>query len=244
LVRGCYLVGLSDNLINKINNSYFMKENKPKEITLNFIKDIQTREKRIANFLGYKIIIHKNVFPVDSPFSFSSTITAKRIPESAGIVLDVGTGTGVQAIISAERGAKKVIAIDIDNNSLENARENVKFHKLENVIEVRKSDLFENIKKEEKFDLIISQLPFADADYKNPVGHFLFDAGFKLHERLLKDAKKHLNKNGKVFVPSGDVANEKRLLELIGKYGYEVINVEQEKFQGLNWKLYVLKCKD
>ena len=24
-------------------------------------------------------------------------------------------------------------------------------------------------------------------DYKNPVGHFLFDADFRLHERLLKD---------------------------------------------------------
>jgi release factor glutamine methyltransferase len=220
-----------------------MSQNKPQEITLNFIKDIQTREKRVADFLGTKIIIHQNVFPVDSPFSFSSKITAKRITENAGIVLDVGTGTGVQAIIAAEKGAKKVLAIDIDDNSLENAKENVAFHKLEKIIEVRKSDLFSNIKKDEKFDLIISQLPFADVNYKSKVGHFLFDADFKLHERLLKDAKNHLTEKGKIFIPSGDVANEKRLIELIHQYNYDILSVEEEIFQNLKWKLYTLKPK-
>lgn len=220
-----------------------MSKNKPQKITLNFIKDIQTREKRVADFLGIKIIIHKNVFPVDSPFSFSSEITAKRIPENAGIILDVGTGTGVQAIIAAKKGAKKVLAIDIDDNSLENAKENVAFHKLEKIIEVRKSDLFANIKKSEKFDLIISQLPFADVDYKAPVGHFLFDADFKLHERLLKDAKNHLTEKGKIFIPSGDVANEKRLIELIHQYNYDILSVDEEIFQNLKWKLYTLKPK-
>ncbi len=221
-----------------------MAESKPQEITLNFIKDIQTREKRIAEFLGEKIIIHKNVFPVDSPFSFSSKITAKRIPKNAGIVLDVGTGTGVQAIIAAKRGAKKVIAIDIDDNSLKNAEENVRLHKLKKVIEVRKSDLFSNIKETEKFDLIISQLPFADVDYKTSVGHFLFDADFKLHERLLKDGQAHLNKNGKIFIPSGEVANEEKLNKLIKKYNYRILKIEEETFQNLKWKLYILGKND
>ncbi len=171
-----------------------MPPNKPKKVTLNFIKDIQTREKRIAEFLGEKIIVHKNVFPVDSPFSFSSKITAKRIPKNAGVVLDVGTGTGVQAIIAAKRGAKKIIAIDIDENSLKNAKENVEFHKLEKIIELRKSNLFENIDKKEKFDLIISQLPFADVNYKNKIGHFLFDVDFNIHKEFLENAKKHLTK--------------------------------------------------
>lgn len=217
-----------------------MVNDKPQEITLNFIKDIQTREKRIAEFLGEKIIVHENVFPVDSPFSFSSKITAKRIPENAGIVLDVGTGTGVQAVIAAKRGAKKVIAIDVDDNSLKNIYENIKLHKLEKVIELRKSDLFDNIKDDEKFDLIISQLPFADIDYKTPVSHFLFDAGFKLHERLLEGAKTHLSEGGKIFIPSGEVANEKRLNELIIKYNYKILRIEEELFQNLRWKLYVL----
>lgn len=217
-----------------------MLKNKPQEITLNFIKDIQTRGNRVVDFMGYKIIVHKNVFPVDSPFSYSSKITAKRISKNVGTVLDIGTGTGVQAIISAKRGAKKVIAIDIDDNSLKNAEENVKLHKLKKIIEVRKSDLFDNIKETEKFDLIISQLPFADLDYKVSVGHFLFDADFKLHERLLKDGKAYLNADGKIFIPSGEVANEEKLNKLIKKYDYKILKIEEEMFQNLKWKLYIL----
>jgi release factor glutamine methyltransferase len=221
-----------------------MGEDKPQKITLNFIKDIQNKEKRVADFLGHKIIIHKNVFPVDSPFSFSSNITAKRIPENAGTVLDIGTGTGVQAIIAAKRGAKRILAIDIDNNSLKNAKENVIFHKLDKVIEIRKSDLFVNVKENEKFDLIISQLPFADLDYESPIRHFLFDAGFKLHERLLQKAKTHLNSKGKILIPSGDVSNEKKLLDLIERYNYNVLEIQEEIFQRLKWKLYVLGKSD
>ena len=220
-----------------------MAQNKSQEIILNLIKDIQTREKRVADFLGYKIIINKNVFPVDSSFSFTTKIIAKKIPENAGIVLDVGTGTGVFAIISAKRGAQKVLAIDIDNTSLENAKENVAFYHLDKIIEIRKSNLFENIKKNEKFDLILANLPLTDVSYKSNIGHFLFDTNYKLHKRLLNDAKKHLTKNGKIFIPSGDVANEKRLLELIKEYGYDILSVEEEIFKNLKWKLYTLKPK-
>lgn len=39
-------------------------------------------------------------------------------------VLDMGTGTGVLAIMAAKLGAEKVVAVDIDENSVKNAREN------------------------------------------------------------------------------------------------------------------------
>ena len=40
-------------------------------------------------------------------------------------VLDFGTGTGVLAILAEQRGADRVIAIDNDNWSIENASENI-----------------------------------------------------------------------------------------------------------------------
>lgn len=39
-------------------------------------------------------------------------------------VLDMGTGTGVLAIMAAKLGAQHVLAVDIDENSVRNAREN------------------------------------------------------------------------------------------------------------------------
>ena len=221
-----------------------MEETKPQEITLNFIKDIQTREKRTTEFLGEKIIIHKNVFPVDSPFSHTTKIIAKEIPKNPGVVLDIGTGTGVFSIMAVKKGATKVIAIDIDENSLKNAEANVEFHKLKKVIEIRKSDLFNNIKENEKFDLMLANLPLADVNYKTPLGHFLFDTNFKLHERLLKSASDYLNINGKIFIPSGDIANEKKLNELIKKYNYKILEIKEDTFQNLKWKLYILGKND
>ncbi len=214
--------------------------NKPHPVTLNLINDIQTRKRRIASFLGYDFIVNPNVFPIDSPFSYSSKVTAEKIPENCGTVLDIGTGTGVQAIISAKRGAKKVVTIDIDNNSLNNAQENVDFHKLNDIIEVRKSDLFKNIDKNEEFDLIISQLPFTYGEYDSKISHFIFDPEYKLHERFLRDAKSHLSKKGKIFITGGELANDKKLNELIEKYQYKIVKIHESRFQGSIWKLYIL----
>jgi len=214
---------------------------KPHENTLKFIEDIKVGRKRIVKFLSEKIIINENVFPVDSEFSYSSKITAREISKNPGVVLDVGTGTGVQAIIAAKNGAKKVVAIDIDDDSLKNARENVKFHKLEKIIEVRKSDLFRDIKSNEKFDLIISQLPFANVEHKDEISHFLFDPDFKLHVRFLKEAKNHLTDKGIILVPTGTVGDEDRLNELIKEYEYKIKKIKEEEFNNLIWKIYVLE---
>lgn len=48
-------------------------------------------------------------------------------------VLDMGTGTGVLAIAMAMRGAQEVVAIDIDEFSVENAQENVMLNHINNV---------------------------------------------------------------------------------------------------------------
>ena len=47
--------------------------------------------------------------------------------------LDMGTGTGVLAIAMAMRGAREVVAIDIDEFSVENAQENLALNNINNV---------------------------------------------------------------------------------------------------------------
>lgn len=215
-------------------------QNKPSQITLDFIDDIQTRDSRMIDFLGEKIIVHKNVFPLDSAFSYSSMMTAQNIPYGLDTVLDIGTGTWVQAIIATNRWAKKVLATDIDDNSLQNAWENIAYHWLQNIIELRKSDLWNNIQSWEKFDLILAQLPFADCDYPSPVWHFLFDPDFKLHDRVLANAKKYLNSQWKLFVSAWEIANDKKLLELIKKYNYKIENIKEDIVNSISWKLYIL----
>jgi ribosomal protein L11 methyltransferase len=53
-----------------------------------------------------------------------------NIPEE---VLDMGTGTGVLAIVAENLGAKRILAIDIEEWSAENARENAQLNNCQNI---------------------------------------------------------------------------------------------------------------
>ena len=66
-------------------------------------------------------------------------------------VLDHGTGTGVLAIFAKRLGAKQVVAIDIDDKSVENAKENAALNYVE--IEVKLGT-----KPEGFFDLILANI--------------------------------------------------------------------------------------
>ena len=55
--------------------------------------------------------------------------------------IDVGTGSGVLAIVCAKLGAAYVSAIDVDPDAVENARENVERNQAANVVEVHVRDL-------------------------------------------------------------------------------------------------------
>ena len=68
-------------------------------------------------------------------------------------VLDHGTGTGVLAIFAKKLGAKEVVAIDIDDKSVQNAQENAALNGVE--IEVQ---LGSTPPKEGHFDLILANI--------------------------------------------------------------------------------------
>ena len=68
------------------------------------------------------------------------------------IVLDHGTGTGVLAIFAKRLGASRVVAVDIDEKSVENAMENAALNNED--IEVRLGDTV----PEGAFDLILANI--------------------------------------------------------------------------------------
>ncbi|HUI29279.1 MAG TPA: 50S ribosomal protein L11 methyltransferase [Candidatus Acidoferrales bacterium] len=71
-------------------------------------------------------------------------------------VLDIGTGTGVLAIAAVMLGAKKCAAIDNDDWSIENARENIGRNGVANKIELMKGDLASVPSSE--FDIVVANL--------------------------------------------------------------------------------------
>ncbi|KAK6941615.1 hypothetical protein RJ641_026992 [Dillenia turbinata] len=94
-------------------------------------------------------------------------------------VLDVGTGSGILAIWSAQAGAKKVYAVEATKMA-EHARELVKANNVQDVVEVIEGSM-EDVTLPEKVDIIISEW----------MGYFLlresmFDSVICARERWLK----------------------------------------------------------
>ena len=107
------------------------------------------------------------------------------------VVLDIGTGTGIQAITAALAGAKKVLATDINQDAIELAKVNAKINGVK--IDVIKSDLFNNVKG--KFDLIIFNPPYLPPE---GIKDQRWSGGKKLILKFLQEAKNYLTKSGKV----------------------------------------------
>src|SRR3989344_954840 len=126
-------------------------------------------------------------------------ITAREILKEnpAATVLDMGAGSGIQAEACVDAGVKKenILCVDIDKGAVKLAKK-----KGFNAV---KSDLFSNINKKYKFNLIIFNPPYLPEDKtkydlgKDTTGGRLGDETILI---FLKQAKSYLNKNGKIMI--------------------------------------------
>jgi len=206
----------------------------PSKETLDFLDLIVNQSTKTSFYGNFSFVVKQRVFP----FERSSQILADYLAnEESGNVLDMGTGSGIQAIVAYKKGAKKVLAVDIDQSAVENAKENIQRLELEKDIQVLKSNLFESIPPQ-TFDKIIANLPFTNCNYDCEISHLLFDPSYTLHERFLDQARQYLSLNGKIILVGGDLGDEKTLYSLIAKYQYELVKETIVPFEGINWKIY------
>ena len=76
-------------------------------------------------------------------------------------VLDIGTGSGIIALLLATRGAKSIVAIDIDKPSVEESNQNFANSTWASQMNAQNKSLQEFVlSAQNKYDLIISNPPF------------------------------------------------------------------------------------
>jgi len=123
-------------------------------------------------------------------------------------VLDIGSGSGIQAIFAAQQ-ARSVVATDLSVDAVENTKFNVKGHKLEKIIDSRQGDLFGPISTDEKFDVIIFNI-----DYPYDVKS---QGLWKVHERFFDEVKTYLKPGGRIYYQAGLIANIPKIYSMIAK---------------------------
>ena len=89
-------------------------------------------------------------------------------PVHAGCgVLDIGTGTGLIALMAAQRGAGRVTAVEIDREAAEQARQNVTGSPWADSVKVECADIASFV-AESRFDRIVCNPPYFRDSLRSP----------------------------------------------------------------------------
>ncbi|OQX18399.1 MAG: hypothetical protein BWK75_06690 [Candidatus Altiarchaeales archaeon A3] len=164
----------------------------------------------MENLITVELITHPDVYePSDDSYLLADVLKNYENLEGKD-VLDIGTGTGILALIAAQKGAS-VIASDINDKAIELAKKNaalndvifknevLKIHERSDwKVVFRKSDLFENIN--EKFDLIVFNSPYLPVNDKinGVIERAWNDEG--AIEKFFEEVDAHLKDDGKFLI--------------------------------------------
>lgn len=150
--------------------------------------------------------------------------------------LDIGTGTGILACTIAKYTLSKTTALDVSDNALKIAEENIKNLDLSEKVKTLKSNLFEKVS--EKYDLIVSNPPYIPLSEKATIQkEVTFDPdlalytkdekGLEFYEKISKNAKNYLNKNGYLLFEMG-LGQSEDIKQILEQEDYKNIQIEKD----------------
>ena len=167
-----------------------------------------------------------------------SYLLAKHVAKHAkGSVLDMGIGSGKQAIAAAKlRDVKSVLAVDVQKSVVEHCRKTIISRK----IRFRRSNLFENVAG--KFDTIIFNPPYLPME----PGHKDIaleggKKGYEVLERFFNDVNEHLKPEGIILVLFSSLTNKNKVHEFIEDNLLEFIELDKEKLFMEELYVYLIK---
>lgn len=189
------------------------------------------------NVSGIGVEFKPGVF---APFWGDSSLLAEvliKVIKKNEKVLDIGTGTGIQAI-AAGKNAKNVLAVDINKNAVMCAKENVEKSGLKKIIKVKESDLFSRVRG--KFDTIIFNPPFRWFKPRDMLERGEVDEGYKTLRKFLEEAGNFLEQRGRIILVFSDSGDIKYLEKTIGENGFNKNIITQKKLNGWTYFVYEL----
>src|SRR5574344_158893 len=194
----------------------------------------------LGDFMGEKFIVNPSVL---IPRDETEILVRKAIEiinnNNFKTVLDMCTGSGcIACMIGKLTEDSIVVGTDISSESLHIAISNMEKLKLFNRATFRKSDIFSQIRDDEKFDMIVSNPPYIPAKFKKDIQKEVTfepdlalytkdDKGLEFYEKITKDAPKFLNKNGYLMFELG-LGQSKEVADLMNENGFKNIKIVKD----------------
>jgi tRNA1Val (adenine37-N6)-methyltransferase len=138
-------------------------------------------------------------------------------------VLDIGTGTGLLALMYAQKNPEAIIdAIEIDKDAAEQSKENVERSPWSKRINIIHSDA-RKFSFTKKYDLIISNPPFYENELKSNDNrkNIAFHSEELSLQELLKIVKTNLDPHGQFYL----LLPNKRVNELAFLFGKNILEI-------------------
>jgi release factor glutamine methyltransferase len=164
-------------------------------------------------YLDHTLVIPPGVFPPSGTMLGECVLAEVREGDR---VLDMGTGSGVHAILAASKSTS-VVAVDINPKATETARFNAILNGVQDRVEVLDSDLFEHV--EGRFDLIVFDPPFRWFRPRDPLEGAMTDENYVSMTAFFTDARGYLSEGGRMLIhfgTSGDLAYLESLIDAQG----------------------------
>ncbi len=168
----------------------------------------QWREKGVPiASLDLSIFPHYGVF-APTRHEYVQLMLDAPLPAKYDLAFDIGTGTGLLAIILAQRGFKQVVATDLNPRALACAADNIERLGLSG-IEIQHADLFPT--EQLLANLIVCNPPWLPAKPSSPLEYAVYDANSAMLRSFLQSVSKYLAEQGEVWLILSDLAEHLQL---------------------------------
>lgn len=190
-----------------------------------------------VDFYGVRLDVNRKVLSPRMETELLVDEALKKIREQElKEVLDLCTGSGAIAIAIAKYYPCKVSAIDVSKGALSVAQNNA----IKNGVKIDfiLSDLFKGLKKNKKYDIIVSNPPYIksgdieklDVEVKKYDPRIALDGGedgLEFYRNIINGAPKHLNKKGWLFFEVG-VNQAQTVKALLQEGGFDDIEIVKD----------------
>ena len=204
-------------------------------LSKNAHQNTDSGDKRIMSgfsLYGFWIQTDDSVYePSDDTFLLADSIIENKSIFANCSVLEIGCGAGLLSII-ASGYCRHVTAIDINKKAVDLSAENMRLNNISNMVVLR-SNLFEDIDR--KFNIMIFNTPYlpqSDEETIDSPINLAWDGGKdgrKVIDRFLKEAKSHLNSNGRLIFLESSLSSYNRSLDYLEKHDFTANIISRKK---------------